>query len=71
WGSNGNMIGTYGGIKGDLDDDFDIDADDMVILRKVILEYEEVSGVSAEIADFNSDSAVDVRDYQKMKNDIG
>ena len=70
WGSNGNMIGTYGGIKGDLDDNFVINDLDMALLRKVILQYEEVSGIPAEIADFNNDTYVDTRDYVAIKTSI-
>jgi hypothetical protein len=70
WGSSGNAIGpvrempvdSHSGIRGDLNSDTVISAADLTVLRGILLGT--TGSVSA--ADFNNDSAVDIRDLVAM-----
>lgn len=51
-------------VKGDVDTDGDLDADDLVKLRKILLGISE----AAASADVNGDTNIDIRDLVAIKN---
>ena len=74
WGSNGNIITSYGKEIADTNGDFDfngsVNATDLVNLKKIVFSSEALSEKEFAIADFNDDGVLDIRDLVAMKKNL-
>ena len=78
WGSEGNMINSYRepgtveheGIRGDLDGNGAVDANDAAVLRRILTKLEGIGEMPEGIADFNNDGVIDVIDLIDMKRHV-
>jgi len=78
WGSEGNMISPYReqgvneheGVRGDLDGNGAVDANDAAVLRRILTKLEGIGEMPEGIADFNNDGVIDVIDLIDMKRHV-
>ena len=61
-------VGTF--LKGDANNDGKVDTLDIMLLKRVLLRYANISGKTIKMADANGDSKIDTLDIMKIKRII-